>query len=210
MKGTSMRFRVIRFLFVFILILLCGNLSAQTLEQFQADAEKAMELIQAEKFDEAAAVTKKLLQQAKDEFANKAVAAYQLYDLGGVYKNKSRFDEAAACLLETIAIDERVYGKDSTDVAYDLCRLGNIYTDQGHYTEAEPLHKRALEICETKSGKDHTDTAWSLNSLAWLYYKQGCYTEAEPLYKRTLEIREEKLGKEHPNTIQSVNDLADT
>ena len=199
--------RIFSFVFVFIPLVHCGYLSAQTIEQFKADAEKAIELVNERKIDEAKAITDKLLQQAKTDFAKDSDAAISLYNLGGAYNNASLFEEASVCLQETIAIDERVFGEDSMDVAINLNNMASLYKALGRDSEAIPLYERALKIKEEKLGPDHLDLVTFLNNLGSLYDAQNRYSEAEPLFERALKIREEKLGPDHLDVAISLNNL---
>ena len=199
----------------------------QSLDAFRADAFKAIDLVMTKRFNEAAPITEKLLRQAQTVFAKEADVVTYLLILGNAYENGSRYDDAAACLREAIAVFERVSGNEtavclqktiatleklsgekSTNVAYALNWLGLIYYNQGHYAEAEPLYMRALEIREAKLGKDHRDTIISLDNLAVLYKDQGRYAEAESFNERALKIWETKFGKDHLDTANSQNNLA--
>jgi tetratricopeptide (TPR) repeat protein len=100
------------------------------------------------------------------------------------------YAEAEPLYLRSLAIREKVLGKDHPDVAASLNNLAELYRTQGKYDQAEPLYSRSLAIFEKALGKDHPDVAISLNNLAALYDRQGKYVQAEPLYLRSLAIWE--------------------
>jgi CHAT domain-containing protein/F0F1-type ATP synthase beta subunit len=115
---------------------------------------------------------------------------------------------AAIPLAErTLALREKVLGKEHLLVATSLNRLGLLYEHMGNYSQAEPLLQRSLAIREKVLGKEHPDVAQSLNNLAELYRDMGNYSQAEPLYQRSLAILEKVPGKEYPYAI-SLNNLA--
>ena len=126
------------------------------------------------------------------------------------YLNDSKADhESAKSLCErTLAINEKVHGKEHPDVASDLNNLALLYDNQGDYKAAKPLYERALAIKEKIYGKEHLSVATSLNNLAGLYYTQSDYEKAKPLYERSLAILEKVHGEEHPFVASNLNNLA--
>ena len=196
---------------LFVILILTFHakiLVAQTLEKFQADAENAIALIEAQNFDEAAPITDKLLQQAKTDFAQDSDAAISLYNLGSAYRTANQYKEAADCLELTTSINERILGESSTDIADSLDMLGLIYYEWGNYPVAVRHLERSLAIREMELGKNHPDTATALSNVAFLYNAQNRFAEAEPLYKQALETRETVLGKDHLDTAMTLNSLA--
>ncbi|MBU7583075.1 MAG: CHAT domain-containing protein, partial [Nostoc sp. TH1S01] len=110
--------------------------------------------------------------------------------------------------LRSLAIREKVLGKEHPSVAQSLNNLAGLYEAQGNYRQAEPLYLRSLAIFEKVLGKEHPSVAQSLNNLAGLYRAQGNYRQAEPLYLRSLAILEKVLGNVHPSVAMSLNNLA--
>ena len=122
--------------------------------------------------------------------------------------NAGKYSEAIAPAQRSLAISEKVLGKEHPDVATCLNNLAELYRAEGSYEKAEPLYLRSLAIYEKIMGKEHPLVATSLNNLAELYKAQGKSQKAEPLYLRSLAIYEKVLGKEHPNVATSLNNLA--
>jgi tetratricopeptide (TPR) repeat protein len=136
-------------------------------------------------------------------------AAHLLVQAGHYLHDRGRYEEIEPLYQRALAICEKQWGTDHSEMADNLNNLALLYRDQGRYAEAEPLFQRALAICEQKLGDDHLHTAFSLNNLALLYDAQGRYAEAEPLYQRALAICEQKLGDDHLHTAQIGNNLAE-
>ena len=108
----------------------------------------------------------------------------------------------------SLAIWEKVHGKEHPLVATNLNNLAKLYKTQGNYDQAKPLFERVLAIREKVFGKEHPSVATSLNNLALLHKTQGNYDQAKPLYERALAIREKVFGKEHTSVATSLNNLA--
>ncbi|MBE9210703.1 tetratricopeptide repeat protein [Nostoc sp. LEGE 06077] len=124
-----------------------------------------------------------------------------------LYK-EGKYTTALPLAERTLAIREKILGKEHPDVASSLNNLALLYRAQGKYQQAEQLYVRSLAIYEKILGKEHTFVATSLNNLAVLNQLQGKYQQAEPLYLRALAILEKVLGKEHPDIASSLNNLA--
>ena len=105
-------------------------------------------------------------------------------------RQAGKYAEATEIAKQSLALAERKFGPDHSNVAPSLNNLAFLYQNQGRYDEAEPLYTLSLAICEKALGQEHPDTARSLNNLAALYESQGRYAKAEPLYKRTVTIFE--------------------
>ncbi|MDM8568487.1 FxSxx-COOH system tetratricopeptide repeat protein [Thiotrichales bacterium HSG1] len=122
--------------------------------------------------------------------------------------SKADYKSAKSLYERSLAIKEKVYGEEHSEVATGLNNLALLYKTQGNYKEAKPLYERSLAISEKVHEKEHPDVATSLNNLALLYRIQGDYKTAKLLYERSLAIREKVYGKEHPDIAQSINNLA--
>ena len=123
--------------------------------------------------------------------------------------NQGQYAAAMPFAERSLAIREKVLGKEHPDVAQSLNNLARLYLEMGNYSRAEPLFQRSLAIREKVLSKEHPDVATSLNNLALLYRRQGNYSQAEPLFQRSLAILEKVLGPEHPHVAGSLNNLAD-
>ena len=139
--------------------------------------------------------------------AESQVAA-SLNSLAVLYVQMGNYAAAEPLHQRSLAIVEKVHGKEHPVVAASLNNLANLYQEQGNYAEAEPLHQRSLAIKEKVLGQEHPDVAYSLHNLAALYVQMGNYAEAEPLYQTALAIFEKVLGQEHPDVATILNNLA--
>ncbi len=125
--------------------------------------------------------------------ADPAVATL-LNNLGQVYKAEGRYADAEPAIKQSLAIREKVLGRDHVDVARSLNNLADLYQRQDRFAEAEPIYQRALSIRERTVGPDHPDTVASLNNLASLYQAQGRTSDALPLVERMMAGGRAQLG----------------
>ncbi len=120
----------------------------------------------------------------------------------------ARYEGAEPLFRRTLAIFEKVLGREHSSTAQNINSLALLLYSKGDYEGAEPLFRRSLEIREKVLGRDHPDTAGSINNLALLLRSTGDYEGAEPLFRRAIEISEKMLGRDHPDTANSLNNLA--
>jgi tetratricopeptide (TPR) repeat protein len=106
--------------------------------------------------------------------------------LGQILKAEGRYADAEPPIKQSLAIREKVLGRDHVDVARSLNNLADLYQRQARYADAEPIYKRALDIRERPVGPDHPDTAASVNNLASLYQAEGGTADALPLVERMM------------------------
>jgi CHAT domain-containing protein len=125
--------------------------------------------------------------------ADPAVAT-PLNNLGQVYKAEGRYADAEPAIKQSLAIREKVLGRDHVDVARSLNNLADLYQRQDRFAEAEPIYQRALSVRERTVGPDHPDTVASLNNLASLYQAQGRTSDALPLVERMMAGGRAQLG----------------
>ena len=99
---------------------------------------------------------------------------------------QGRYGEAEPLIKRSLAIREKVLGRDHPDVARSLNNLADLYERQARYDDAEPLYRRALAIREAALGPDHPDLVTSLNNLASLYQTEGRGADALPIVQRLI------------------------
>jgi tetratricopeptide (TPR) repeat protein len=145
-----------------------------------------------------------------EEYRLEFEGAGRLLNVAGYYlKQRARYAGAEPLYRRALAIDEKAYGPDHSEVATDLNNLAELLRQTNRLQEAEPLHRRALAISEKALGPEHPDVAIRLNNLAELLTDTNRLEEAEPLYRRALEIWEKAYGPEHPLVASGLNNLAE-
>jgi non-specific serine/threonine protein kinase/serine/threonine-protein kinase len=131
-----------------------------------------------------------------------------LNNLGNLYYDMRRFDEAARAHERALAIRERVLGPDHVYVAQSLNNLGNVRNEQGRPGEAEALQQRALEIKRKALAPDHQELGVSEHNLGDIAFKQGHIDAADARYRAARAIFEKTLAAEHPYLAYSDQALA--
>ena len=131
-----------------------------------------------------------------------------LYNQVGLYQNvRARFAAAKELFKRALAIDERAYGPDHTNVASVVNNLGGLLEDLGDLAGAKKQYKRALAIWEKKFGIDHPNVAGAANNLGMVLQRQGDLAGAKTHYERALAISTKHFGEDHPNTAPALNSL---
>jgi tetratricopeptide (TPR) repeat protein len=124
-----------------------------------------------------------------------------LNNLGNLYKNQGKIEEAEKLYLESLEIKRSLV--DKKGISNSLNSLGILYKDQGKIEDAEKLYLESLEI--RRSLGDKKGISSSLNNLGVLYKKQGRIEDAEKLFLESLEIRRSLVDKK--GISMSLNNL---
>ena len=115
--------------------------------------------------------------------------------LGILYIFAGDYTNAEAYLLESIALKEKIFSKESAQYAYGCNSLGNLYTDLGKYPLAEFYLVQAKDIRKKIFSEESAAYAQSCNNLAAFYWSTGDYKKAEPLAIEARQIRGRLSGK---------------
>jgi CHAT domain-containing protein len=102
-----------------------------------------------------------------------------------------------------------VLGEKHPETAFSYNNLALVLDPQGKHADAQPLYQKALDVRFELFGEKHPATALSYNNLASNMDDQGKYADAQPLYQKALDIRRELLGEKHPDTAEAFNNLAE-
>ena len=112
--------------------------------------------------------------------------------LGSVYMELRVMDKAEPLLMRSLALRERVLGRDSPEVAESLVWLGRMKSFKTDYKEAMALIERAVRIRE-KEGESSA-LAEALNQLGLTLKALGKAAEGRPLLQRAVAIEEKRGG----------------
>ena len=144
--------------------------------EWDALTQEFMDLYRQGSYDRAAAVAKKALEVAEQNFGpyHPAVAT-SLTSLAEVYRAQRDYIKAVPLYKRVLDIVENAYGPTHPNVAIILNDVADLHRAQGDYAKAAPPYKRSLDIREKTLGSDHPDVATALNNLAGLHRAQGDY-----------------------------------
>ena len=160
------------------------------------DAEAARALAQA-----------MLVARKKHGMGGDALEASLLNAVGEAVFTRSP-EQALEAFEKSLAIRERVLGRDDLLVAESLNNRAVALRTLGRLKEARADYERSLAIREKRLPADHPEIAESLGNLGVLALSGGDYPRAEPLLRRALEMRERAA----PGSIQAAeaaNNLAE-
>ncbi|KAF1360965.1 TPR-like protein, partial [Lizonia empirigonia] len=128
-------------------------------------------------------------------------------NLGILYKNLGRLDEAENMFQRALQGYEKAWGPEHTSTLDTVNNLGILYKNLGRLDEAENMFQRALQGYEKAWGPEHTSTLDTVNNLGNLCVDLGRLDEAEKMYQRALQGYEKAWGPEHTSTLDTVNNL---
>jgi tetratricopeptide (TPR) repeat protein len=133
--------------------------------RFESPNRRVVRLLDAGRYAEAAPLAEQAVAEALEKNPNHRNTAKSLNNLGEVYRNLGRFDEAEPLYHQALAIDEETIGPEHPDTATDLNNLAKLYAAQGRLAEAEPCYTRAVAIRTKRLGPDHAATVQSRGEL---------------------------------------------
>lgn len=139
-----------------------------------------------------------------DEGLPPKLLAKTLDDLGWVYVEQAKYDQALPPIREGLALREERFGPESKEVAGSLTTLAYVHFQRGEAREAAEILRRVLAIQEATSEPGSNDVASAQNNLAVQLRELGDYAEAQALYEKVLATQERIFGPDH-ETLGSVH-----
>ncbi|KAF2198551.1 hypothetical protein GQ43DRAFT_434174 [Delitschia confertaspora ATCC 74209] len=103
-----------------------------------------------------------------------AKARMLLLDRIGCYEwILERYKTAEKMFQETLALREKILGKEHPETLTTMNSLALTLSDQEKYAEAEKMHRETLAPGEKVSGKERPETLTTMNNLALTLNRQG-------------------------------------
>jgi serine/threonine protein kinase/Flp pilus assembly protein TadD len=128
--------------------------------------------------------------------------------IGQLYREIGVFDRSEEMHRKALAINEKLFGRESLAVAESLSGLSLALFKQGIIAESERAQDESLAIRRRLLGNDSATVAGSLNNLATIYRHQHRFAEAERLIRESLGIRQKLFGKESSAVADSLHNLS--
>jgi CHAT domain-containing protein/tetratricopeptide (TPR) repeat protein len=162
-------------------------------------------LVQLGKYDDAEKFYQEALQRLELLRPHHPGVALISNDVGALYKDTGRFEQAEFFYRKAINIEEEISGKEYRGLRMKLNNLAGVLALQERFEEAEELLLRAISI----SGPDRNDLAsvYLLNGLGTLYFDQGLYKKAIPLLVRSYELTNSVEGIDPEVKATMLNNL---
>jgi TonB family protein len=114
---------------------------------------------------------------------------------------KRKYDRATMFLDRSLAIRERSYGAESSQVAETLLELANVYQVVHQYVKAEPLYLRSILIREKLLGRTDPNTVQAMKDFACLRVR----TMPAGLNKKEIETDLTEAEKEQHGIIERAS-----
>ena len=129
--------------------------------------------------------------------------AYFLNDIGAVYYQADRLDEAERYWLRNIELQRAAGHVGTQRLGYVYDNIANIYTTRGEREKVLDYRQRALAI--SKALGNELDHAVTLYNFGIFHYTQGNFGTAAQYVNTALETRERIMGPGHPSLINSYH-----
>jgi len=135
--------------------------------------------------------------------------AQSMYQLGQVYRDQGRFFEALQFHQEALALYEKLFPPDVTQVQEVLCSLVRIMCMLGQGDSARTHVRRALRVGLKEAARRHPSFLPALLALGLWHQTQGRQHRAERWLRRCLVRSERALGPWHLFTADCCLHLAE-
>ena len=127
-----------------------------------------------------------------------------LDNLGRIYEQQDRRQEAKSCYEKAISIGDRVGLQNHRYYLESMYDLAMLSVDQGAYEEAEPLLRKVCTAWQLSPDTQNPSILEAWRNFAEVSVKQKNWPQAEVCYQHLLPICERLLGEEHPETLHSM------
>jgi tetratricopeptide (TPR) repeat protein len=124
----------------------------------------------------------RIVEEAPDHNRTEFVSI--LSNLGAVYIDREKWDDAAKILGRASLLLQHPDGRHDSELAGVLHNVGTMHYERGNLTEAQRAFQTAYELRRTVFGPAHPDVALSGLSLGMTLTQRGQYGDAEPLLPR--------------------------
>lgn len=128
-------------------------------------------------------------------------------DLGRIYWNLSRLDNALQLQRDVMMISSKALGQEDPITLKAMDSLGSTYWICGRTRDAESLGEKAMIGMKKVLGQGHPDTLMAMHNYARTLMHRGKPKEAHTLQIEVLRGRAKMLGSEHPDTLMAMADL---
>lgn len=136
------------------------------------------------------------------------ITASTLVNMGAVYYQHHKYDEAQAKYRQGLDMLEATVGPAHPDVAAAYNNMGLALYQKGEYDEALTQHHKAYQIMSKQlQSEEHPSLAASIGSIGNVLKMQKKLDEALVQYRRAHVMLETALGDSHPDVGSSYNNM---
>ncbi|KAJ6268173.1 hypothetical protein PSV08DRAFT_411191 [Bipolaris maydis] len=142
--------------------------------------------------------------------ANNKDTIHTLGNLGSLFSDLDKNEEAEQIFQEILAITNKVFGKEHPHTIGTMNSLAKLLWELDRYEEAEQICRDSLALAKKTFGKEHPITLTGMGNLARVLLDTCKYEEIEQMFLETLGLAVKALGKEHPTTQNCLEIYIDT
>ena len=129
-------------------------------------------------------------------------------ELGIVYIDWGRFDDAANWLARTLEARARVLGPLHRHTLGTKCNLANVWKGQRRYAQAETAYRELIAVLPMALAENDPYRDAIPRNLVSLLNDTGRYEECRLLLMPMLDESRKKLGDDHPGVLTLLTSLA--
>jgi serine/threonine protein kinase len=127
--------------------------------------------------------------------------------IGQLFLQIGKYPDAEQMQRTALAMNQKLYGRGSTESATSLNDLGMVLWKEGKLADAESADREALTSRQQQFGTNNADVARSLNALASVYTDEQKLPEAEAMIREALAIRKSLFIGDNLEVADSLNSL---
>ncbi|HEX3799884.1 MAG TPA: tetratricopeptide repeat protein [Verrucomicrobiae bacterium] len=127
--------------------------------------------------------------------------------IGGVYQDLGEYAKAVDMQTHAVTLDEKVYGKESSNTATSLQKLAATLCDKGDFPKSVQASRDALSLWQKIAPANDPRTALAYNDLGLTLWTRGELPEAETRIRQSLEIRKKLPGDHGVDLAESSSNL---
>jgi len=145
-----------------------------------------------------------LLRRSHDRETRSSV----LYQLGAVYTEQRKLDEAIDAYRESLRMSEEIYGPNAEATGNTLEALAGVLDYAERYEEAETMFRRALAIAKEVHGSKSHEVGHAMVNLGLNMVWQGRPAEGRKMYRKAIPILRTTEGYERIALASAHNGIA--
>lgn len=132
-----------------------------------------------------------------------------LNNLGLLYIELEKLDDARQVLTRALEIRKDIFGEEHQRTAETILNLGGLMLVSEDYKAARDYFEQALKLYQMVLLPDHLDIGRAYLNLAGVYKRLGEIQLAKQHYVKAVEIYENTLGSLHPDTVGIMENLVE-
>ena len=105
------------------------------------------------------------------------------------HKEQGQYSQALSCFSRSLAITEKIYGREHPEVALLLNNIADLYQEMKDLAKAEDFYQRSLSMSVKLLGEAHPSVVISMNNLATLLLSSGKTADGIATFLRVAQLQ---------------------